>query len=159
MARDEQISIYVTEELKREIDRLAEADDVSRSEYLFQLLADAVEREAADDFAQEINAEARIRELIEIATDEMTQATEEMRDMQAKAGAYAAANFELMKSDHKDAMRRDALRTGARRLRQDLDVVADDLDSGGAERASERRESDEDTGSDSSDPFAHREDR
>lgn len=155
MARDEQISIYVTEELKREIDRLAEADDVSRSEYLFQLLADAVEREAADDFAQEINAEARIRELIEIATDEMTQATEEMRDMQAKAGAYAAANFELMKSDHKDAMRRDALRTGARRLRQDLDVVADDLDSGGAER----RESDEDTSSDSSDPFAHREDR
>jgi metal-responsive CopG/Arc/MetJ family transcriptional regulator len=139
--RDEQIAFYVSEKMKRELDRLADAEGVSRSEYVYRLVADALERDAADDFAAEIDAEARIRELIEIATDEMTQATAEMREMNAKAGAYAAANFELLKQDHPDARRRDALRTGARRLRQDLDVVADDL-GGSAEDDAESPESD-----------------
>lgn len=151
MARDQQIAFYVSEELQREIDRLVEAHDSidSRSEYIYQLVADAVEREAANDFADEIDAEARIRELIQTATDEMTQATAEMRDMNAKAGAYAAANFELLKSDYKDAVRRDALRTGSRRLRQDLDVVADDL-AGDDENAAEGSQSEaSDDGEDS----------
>lgn len=153
MARDEQLAFYVSEAMKNEVDRQADAADLTRSEFLFQTVADALERDAADEFAQEIDAEARIRELIEIATDEMTQATEEIRDMNAKAGAYAAANFELLKADHKDAVRRDALSTGSRRLRQDLDVVADDLD-GDDQRPAQDRESDaDDSGDNPGDPF------
>lgn len=51
-----------------------------------------------------------------------------MRELNAKTGAYAAANFELLKHDHKDALRRDALQVGAQRMRDDLDQTLTDLD-------------------------------
>lgn len=153
VVRDEQLAFYVSERMKNEVDRQAEAADLTRSEYLYRLVADALEREASDEFAQEIDAEARIQELIQIAADQMTQATEEMRDMNAKAGAYAAANFELLKTDHKDAVRRDALSTGSRRLRQDLDVVADDL-GGDDQRPAQGRESTADDSDSPGDPFS-----
>ena len=129
MSRTNELSFYATDATKREIDRRAEAEDLSRSDFLNQLVVRYLQQDDADDFADEVHAEDRIRELIQIATDEMQQATAEMRDLNAKAGAYAAANFELLKTDHKDATRRDALSTGSRRMRKDLDVVAGELGS------------------------------
>jgi replicative DNA helicase len=129
MSRTNELAFYATDATKREVDRRAEAEDLSRSDYLNQLVVRHLQQDDADDFADEVHAEDRIRELIQIATDEMQQATAEMRDLNAKTGAYAAANFELLKTDYEDAARRDALSTGSRRMRQDLDVVAGELDS------------------------------
>jgi hypothetical protein len=86
--------------------------------------------EAEDALASEVHAEERIQELTTIAVDEIRETATEMRELNAKTGAYAAANFELLKGDYKDATRRDALATGSRRMRADLDAVQDQL--GGA---------------------------
>lgn len=138
--RENSLVAYVSEELKEEVKQRARDENETVSEYLNQLIRRQLQMEAEDAIASEVHAEERIRELTTIAVDEMREATVEMRDLNAKTGAYAAANFELLKSDYKDATRRDALSTGSRRMRKDLDVVADDLD-GGAETDDTRRES------------------
>lgn len=139
--RENPLVAYTSEELKQEVKQRAEDEGQTVSEYLNRLIRRQLQMEAEDAIASEVHAEERIQELTAIAVDEMREATAEMRDLNAKTGAYAAANFELLKSDHKDATRRDALSTGSRRMRKDLDVVADDL-GGGAETSDSRRESD-----------------
>jgi len=56
--------------------------------------------------------------------------------MNAKFGAYTIANFELMKQDRSAHVRKDALETGARRIRQDLEMsiqeVGEDTSATGA---------------------------
>lgn len=89
---------------------------------------DHLRREAQDELASEVRAEERIQELISTGVERMERTAEDIADMQAKAGVYAAANFEPMKTDYKDARRRDVLSTGARRLRQDVDAVHAELD-------------------------------
>ena len=156
MPRTNGVSVYMSDDMEQELKQRARDSDKTLSAYINDLLRRELQREAEDDVASEVRAEERIRELIGIATDEMQQATEEMRDMNAKAGAYAAANFELLKQSHKDAERRDTLSTGSRRLRQDLDAVVDDL-GGGSHEPTQRRESDATDDDDPGDPFAHRE--
>lgn len=127
VARDTQITVYVDDEMKDCLDERVEDSNETISSYANKAIEQRLQAEANDELAREVRAEERIRELVSIATDEVKQATEEMRDLNAKTGAYAAANFELLKSDHKDAIRRDALATGSRRMRVDLDVVQDEL--------------------------------
>jgi predicted transcriptional regulator len=130
VARDTQITVYVDDEMKERLDERVEDSNETISSYANKAIDQRLQAEANDELAREVRAEERIRELVSIATDEMKQATEEMRDLNAKTGAYAAANFELLKSDYKDATRRDALSTGSRRMRTDLDVVQDELGNG-----------------------------
>ncbi|WP_049904058.1 hypothetical protein [Halococcus agarilyticus] len=140
MSRDNEIATYVSDETKAELDRRAEVEGISRSQYLNDLIHREFQRDEQERAASELRAEQRIRALMNEAADEIRQASEEMREMNAKAGAYAAANFELLKRDHTDGVRRDALETGSRRLRQDLDDTHADLD-GVAENADADRES------------------
>lgn len=143
--RDNSLIAYVSEELKTEVKQRAEDADETVSEYLNRIIRRQLQMEAEDAIASESHAEERIQELTQIAVDELREATAEMRDLNAKTGAYAAANFELLKSDYKDATRRDALGTGSRRMRQDLDVVQEDLepesdaDSGGSDDGGEEQ--------------------
>lgn len=138
--RDTQITVYVDDEMKARLDERVEDSSETISSYANRAIEQRLQAEADDDFAREVRAEERIRELVSVATDEVKQATAEMRDLNAKTGAYAAANFELLKDGHKDAMRRDALSTGSRRMRKDLDVVQNEL-GGDAETSDTRRES------------------
>lgn len=126
--RDTRITVYVDDEMKDRLDERVEDSSETISSYANKAIDQRLQAEANDELAREVRAEERIRELVSIATDEVQQATEEMRDLNAKTGAYAAANFELLKTDHKDGIRRDALSTGSRRMRTDLDVVQDRLD-------------------------------
>ena len=128
MHRDNEISTYVTDETQAELDRRAELEDTTRSQYLNDLIHREFQRDEQDRAASELRAEQRIRALMTEAADEIRQASSEMREMNAKAGAYAAANFELLKQDHSDAARRDALATGSRRLRESVDDVEAELD-------------------------------
>jgi hypothetical protein len=128
--RDNQITVYVTDEMKDRLDERTEDSDETISGFANRALEQRLQAEADDELAREVRADERIRELVSVAADEIQQATEEMRDLNAKTGAYAAANFELLKEGRKDAMRRDALATGSRRMRTDLDIVQENLDSG-----------------------------
>lgn len=126
--RENPLVAYVSEELKQEVQQRAQDEGETTSEYLNRIIRRQLQMEAEDAIASEVHAEERIRELTTIAVDEIRETAAEMRDLNAKTGAYAAANFELLKGDYKDAIRRDALSTGSRRMRADLDVVQDQLD-------------------------------
>jgi hypothetical protein len=126
-SRTEQITIYVTEERKTELEQRANDEDDSLSGVINGMIDTQLQQDAQDAIASETRAEDRLQELINVGTEEMANIAREIRDMNAKYGAYAIANFELMKHDHTDHVRKQALSTGARRIRQDLDVVTQEL--------------------------------
>lgn len=126
-SRTEQVTIYVTEERKTELEQRADDQGDSLSGVINGMIDQQLQQDAQDAIASETRAEERLQELIQVGTEEMTEIAREIRDMNAKFGAYSIANFELMKHDHTDHVRKQALSTGARRIRQDLDAVTDDL--------------------------------
>lgn len=126
--RDNAISTYVSETTKNEVEERARKEDVTVSTYVADLIRREMRREASDNLAAEIRAEERLQELIALGKDEMREVAREIAEMHAKTGTYAAANFELLKRDHKDALRRDALSTGSRRVRQPLDETLAEFD-------------------------------
>lgn len=129
--RDQAINTYVSETTKSEVTERARLADKSVSTYVADLLRREMRREASDNLAAETRAEERLEELIALGKDEMRQTAREIADMHAKTGTYAAANFELLKRDYNDTLRRDALSTGSRRVREPLDETLANLDSEG----------------------------
>lgn len=120
--RDTQITVYVTDERKTELKQRADEEDTSMSGVINDMIDRQFQQDAQDAIASEARAEERIQELITVGTEQMVETAKEIRDMNAKFGAYAIANFELMKRDRSDHVRQEALDTGARRLRQDLET-------------------------------------
>ncbi|MDS0297046.1 hypothetical protein [Halogeometricum luteum] len=120
--RDTQITVYVTDERKAELKQRAEEEDTSMSGIINDMIDRQLQQDAQDAIASEARAEERIQELISVGTEQMVETAKEIRDMNAKFGAYTIANFELMKQDRSAHVRKDALDTGARRIRQDLET-------------------------------------
>lgn len=125
--RDTQITVYVTDERKAELKQRADEEDTSMSGIINDMIDRQFQQDAQDAIASETRAEERIQELITVGTEQMVDTAKEIRDMNAKFGAYAIANFELMKQDRSDHVRQKALDTGARRLRQDLDASIQEI--------------------------------
>jgi len=134
--RDTQITVYVTDERKAELKQRADEEDTSMSGIINDMIDRQLQQDAQDAIASEARAEERIQELISVGTEQMVETAKEIRDMNAKFGAYTIANFELMKQDRSDHVRKDALDTGARRMRQDLETgiqeVGEDTSATGA---------------------------
>jgi len=120
--RDTQITVYVTDERKAELKQRADEEDTSMSGIINDMIDRQLQQDAQDAIASEARAEERIQELISVGTEQMVETAKEIRDMNAKFGAYTIANFELMKQDRSAHVRKDALDTGARRIRQDLEM-------------------------------------
>jgi hypothetical protein len=120
--RDTQITVYVTDERKAELKQRADEEDTSMSGIINDMIDRQLQQDAQDAIASEARAEERIQELISVGTEQMVETAKEIRDMNAKFGAYTIANFELMKQDRSAHVRKDALDTGARRIRQDLET-------------------------------------
>jgi len=134
--RDTQITVYVTDERKAELKQRADEEDTSMSGIINDMIDRQLQQDAQDAIASEARAEERIQELISVGTEQMVETAKEIRDMNAKFGAYTIANFELMKQDRSAHVRKDALETGARRIRQDLEMsiqeVGEDTSATGA---------------------------
>jgi hypothetical protein len=127
MKRDNKLTVYVSDDTLATVERRAQQEDMDVSPYIDTVLRRYFQMEAEEEIAEEVRAAERIEELVALGKDELSELTREIADMNAKMGAYAAANFELMKQDHEDTMRRDALATGAERIRKDVTVVQDEL--------------------------------
>ena len=127
MRRDNKLTVYVSDDTKATLERRAQQEGMDVSPYVDMVLRRYFTLEAEEEIATEVRAAERIEELVALGKDELRELTREIADMNAKMGVYAAANFELMKHDHEDAMRRDALATGAERIRRDVSVVQDEL--------------------------------
>lgn len=155
--RDERISLYVTEERKHDLERRAESEDVALSKYLNQLIDRQMQMEAEDEVSAQTRATEQLQRVIDEGQRDLRDVANDVRTLNAKAGVYAIAAFELVKQDHQQAEIRDAISTGSRRLRDDVDpseAVPDDADGdAGADQSSS------DSGGNSDDPFAHRRDQ
>ena len=127
MRRDNKLTVYVSDDTKATLERRAQQEDMDVSPYIDTVLRRYFQMDAEEEIAAEARAAERIEELVALGKDELRELTREIADMNAKMGAYAAANFELQKTDYDDAMRRDALATGAERIRKDVTVVQDAL--------------------------------
>lgn len=127
MKRDNKLTVYVSDDTQATLERRAQQEDMDVSPYVDAVLRRYFQMEAEEEIATEVRAAERIEELVSLGKDELRELTREIAEMNAKMGAYAAANFELMKQDYPDAMRRDALATGSERIRKDVAVVQDEL--------------------------------
>lgn len=130
MKRDNQITLYVSDDTQAQLQRRAREEGMDVSPFIDLLIRRYFQMEAEEQISAETRAAERIEELVALGKDELRELTREIADMNARMGAYAAANFELAKQDHEDAMRRDALATGAERIRKDVSVVQDELNDG-----------------------------
>ncbi|MDS0280376.1 hypothetical protein NDI85_21555 [Halomicroarcula sp. S1AR25-4] len=128
--RDTQITVYVTDERKAELKQRADEEDTSMSGIINDMIDRQLQQDAQDAIASEARAEERIQELISVGTEQMVETAKEIRDMNAKFGAYTIANFELMKQDRSAHVRQEALETGARRIRQDLETGIQEVGEG-----------------------------
>lgn len=124
MAEDTPITLYVSDDEKRTLRREAEAEDLSLSAYCKRLIRQQRSDEAAADVAEQLDPEQRILDLtaeaeqrIQDSVSDVEAVAADLRDMQARSGAYAIATFELVKTDYADPTRRDALATAQERLR------------------------------------------
>lgn len=127
-SRDEKVSIYLTKERKNELERQAEHEDVSLSAYINRLLGRQLILDKKDEIAAETHAAEQLQQLIDRGTRQLRDVTDDLREMQAKQGVYAIANFEFLKQQQKEQTINDALSTGARRLRNNVDPLDLDVD-------------------------------
>ena len=80
MRRDNPLTTYVSDETKAEIEQRARDEDETVSTYLDRLIRRELAREAQEDIASETRAEERIREVANVAVDEIQQTTKRMRE-------------------------------------------------------------------------------
>lgn len=131
--RDQLLSTYVDGETKREIERRADQADQSVSAYLADLIDRHIHQETIDEKNRELRAEQRIEELTATAADDVEKAADDIRQLVARSGCYAIASWELIKQEHGDLERQEALRIGAARLREDLQAAGINPDMVGVE--------------------------
>ena len=104
--RTEPITTYVDVETKEQLEKDADRAGKSVSTHVHDLIEREQRRDTTDQRLRELNAEERLEGLIA-----------DIKDIQARAGVYAVANFELLKQEYPDPLRRQALAAGSRRLR------------------------------------------
>ena len=161
MRRDNKLTVYVSDDTLATVERRAQQENMDVSPYIDTVLRRYFQMEAEEEIADEVRAAERIEELVALGKDELRELTREIADMNAKMGAYAAANFELQKTHYDDAMRRDALATGAERIRKDVTVVQDELvdGDGSTDTAVTRAETQADDAGDATDTMTDTDDR
>ena len=117
--RTERVAFYTDYGTKRQLEKDAERADKTLSTHLHDLVQREQQRDTTEQRYRELNAEERLESLIA-----------DIKDIQARTGVYAVANFELLKRDHPDSLRQEALSTGSRRLRDPDPPAAhrDDVD-------------------------------
>lgn len=121
MTRNQPLTIYVSEPEKNHLKSEADEAGETLSSYVYKLAQAERSRRGVEQAATELSAEERIEALIADATDTLEEIAEDTKDLNARAGAYSIANFELLKQNYPDARRKEVLETGARRLRSPLE--------------------------------------
>ncbi|MCL7417449.1 MAG: hypothetical protein M8354_06380 [Halalkalicoccus sp.] len=130
MTRDTVISVYVSESEKNHLKSEADDEGETLSSYVYKLAQAERKRRGVEKAATDLSAEERIEALIAEATDTLEEIAQDTKDLNARAGAYSVANFELLKQNYPDVRRKEVLQTGSRRLRYPLEEhdITDDTD-------------------------------
>ncbi|WP_435362309.1 ribbon-helix-helix protein, CopG family [Haloarchaeobius sp. DFWS5] len=117
--RDNQINVYLDSDLYREIEARADESGQSRSGYIADVLEAHVQNDLTSEVSHETAVERRIEELVAHATEEVTDATGGLEEAILKTGVYSVAAWELVKGDHGEVARQQAVEAGRRRLREE----------------------------------------
>lgn len=123
-----QISVYFSKERKEEIKQRAKEEDVSMSIIVNDMVDWYLQQEAHDAIASETQAEERIQELIAVGTESMRETAKETRERHKELAIYVIAIFELLTRDQSSHVEKEALKTGATRMGQDLDTIIQDIE-------------------------------
>ena len=134
MTRDQRITVYVSEQERSRIEREAEAEHMALSNYVMSAVEDKWNRQDTQETAERIEIEERVERITSQATDDMAAMLEQMQqrndqlvDMVARSAVYSIGNFEALKYSQKlpEEVKTNALKIGSRRLREPLDLAAD----------------------------------
>lgn len=98
MPRDEQISTYVTGDIKTEIDRRAEDENMSVSAYTARLIERGLVDEAEGDIASETRARENLERLISEGTDDLSRIADQIQNAESQWARYSIANFLILKN-------------------------------------------------------------
>jgi len=98
MPRDQQISTYVSEETKTEIDRRAEDENLSVSAYCARLIERGLVDEAEDDVASQTRARENLERLISEGTDDLSRVARQIQDAESQWARYSMVNFLILKN-------------------------------------------------------------
>lgn len=141
MSHDQRIAGYVSEQTKQDLEQRADHEDISVSALIRRYVQRGLRQDAEGDVAAEARAAEHLQQVLDDGLREFHTIARQIQDLNAKNGAYSAANFELIKQGVADAQRKKALQTGARRMQAD-DPIGDALDKDDTTEA----DTDDDTG-------------
>lgn len=102
-SRTNRVTFYVDDGEKQALQREADAHGKSLSAYIPQLVRRQRQVEHEDEIAIDLNVEQRLLEITKQATEEIEDsghdvedATDALRDLNARAGTYPLVNFRLL---------------------------------------------------------------
>jgi len=121
----ETLSIYCDRQIKDKLEERAEEENRPMSRVAEDILKENL---LVEDRAKEIGVEQRVENIVAEAKDSLREIPESIKDIQAKQGVYTIALWELLKhqGQSSDTKRVEALSTGSKRLRKDLEEVYGD---------------------------------
>lgn len=160
--RTRQITVYVDPDLDREIEQRAADADVSKSQFVMEVVQTHIRDDLTRRVSQEAAVERRIEELVAHATNEVENAVESFRAesdllaaLLAETTKYSRANWALVKTDYGDKKRRKAIGTGiqtAERTAEDFGIDLDALGPGADSASGAGREATQGSASTPEDP-------
>lgn len=117
------VEVYLSQQEIQTLRERAVKEGKSISVYCAGILRRSVLEDLYKEVDSKIHFEERIRALFSLGAEELKKPLRAAEDLMAKAGVYACANFELLKQQPgiTDFMRKEALRTAARRVREPLE--------------------------------------
>lgn len=101
--RTKRVTFYVTEDEREALKREANDAGKSLSGYVLQLIRRQRQLDREEELAENLNVEERLAEITQQAVEDIDDsvsnvedATDALRDLQARAGTYPLVNFRLL---------------------------------------------------------------
>jgi hypothetical protein len=120
MSRNKRVQAYVTKAVQTELDKLAEQNDMTRSEYMARVLEKEVHEQQMGEISEQQNLEQRLEALIANRLDETDEAVASQAETTALGAVYSIALWKLINDTFGPQERKEALETARNRLTDDL---------------------------------------
>lgn len=113
MTRDNRISIYINDQTEKEVKRNADEADMAVSAYINKLIQRQLRQERENEVSSQSRAVENIQRQIDEGTRQLRDVADDVKDTNAKTGAYAVAAFDLIEREYSDKVVDNALKRGA----------------------------------------------
>lgn len=143
--RDNQLTTYVDDDLYAEIERRARDQNTSKSEVVAMAIERGIHEDLLDEVSRQTDAERRIEQVVDRATDEIEATAETtldeiqahlqlMNSVLLRTGMYSRGTWELVQENHGDVIAKQAMQTASQSFKRDADAMGLDINALGARR-------------------------